>query len=212
MTRSTGILLLAFLLTGCPFTVNQLNRLPGSQPLEGPVLINRPGPLPHEASGFEFPEWYDGFQRVTAYQYDTAGLDVSIGYNDRRPDCLIVATVYVYPTPRMSFVGASPDAVASMERRWLDSGFAQAKAEIERHHPTMHSVTIGPTETPTGASSLQGSMLTYREDDQISELRLFVYDHQWFLKYRFTYPETCQKDATARLDALVRKLPWAVAR
>jgi len=192
--------------------VTQMNGRPSSQPVGAPVLINAPGPLRLEPSGFEFPEWYGNFQRVTAYRYDTAGLDVSIGYNDRRPGCLIIATVYVYPTPRMTFVSASPDTVASIERGWLDEGFAQAKAEIERRHPTMHSAVIGPSETPVGSSSLQGSSLIYREGDDVSELRLFVYERRWFLKYRFAYPETCRNDATRRLDALVRQLPWAVGR
>ena len=144
--RSIVLVIIAFGLTACPFTVNQLNRLPASQPLAQPVLFNRPGPLLHEASGFEFPDWYDNFQRVTAYRYDTGGLDVGIGYNDRRPDCLIAATFYVYPTPRMSFVGASADPVASMERGWLNNEFARAKAGIEHHHPAMQSPVIGPAE------------------------------------------------------------------
>ena len=210
--RSIVLVIIAFGLTACPFTVNQLNRLPASQPLAQPVLFNRPGPLLHEASGFEFPDWYDNFQRVTAYRYDTGGLDVGIGYNDRRPDCLIAATFYVYPTPRMSFVGASPDAVASMERGWLNNEFARAKAGIEHHHPAMQSPVVGPAATPSGSSVLQGSSLTFREAGSVSELRLFVYGHQWFLKYRFSYPESCQPEASSRLEAMIPRLPWAAAQ
>ena len=77
--RLVVLVIIAFGLTACPFTVNQLNRLPVTQPLAQPVLFNRPSPLLHEASGFEFPNWYDNFQRVTAYRYDTGGLDVGIG-------------------------------------------------------------------------------------------------------------------------------------
>jgi hypothetical protein len=111
MMRIAITLGLMLVLTGCPFTVNQLNRLPASQTYTRPALFNRPGSLLHEPSGFTFPDGYDDFQRVTAYGYDTAGLDVSIGYNDRRPDCVIAATYYVYPTPRMGFIGASPGVV-----------------------------------------------------------------------------------------------------
>ena len=154
--RSIVLVIIAFGLTACPFTVNQLNRLPATQPLAQPVLFNRPGPLLHEASGFEFPDWYDNFQRVTAYRYDTGGLDVGIGYNDRRPDCFIAATFYVYPAPRMSFVGASPSAVASMERGWLNNEFARAKAGIEHHHPAMQSPVVGPA-AQIGAGRTSGA-------------------------------------------------------
>jgi hypothetical protein len=199
-------------LAGCPFTVNQLNRLPATEPLAQPASFNRPGPLLHEPSGFEFPEWYAHFQRVTAYRYDSAGLHIGIGYNDRRPECLIVATFYVYPTPRMSFVGASPDVVSSIERGWLDQEFGRSKRDIEQHHPAMESVHETPVVTPAGGSALHGSSLTFREAASVSELRLFVYGHQWFLKYRFTYPEACEGESRQRLDAMIQELPWAAAR
>lgn len=210
--RSIVLLVVALGLTGCPFTGNQFNRLPAAQPLRQPVLFNRPGRLLHEASGFEFPERYDNFQRVTAYRYDTAGLDVGIGYNDRRPDCLIAATFYVYPTPRMSFVGVPPDVVSSMERGWLNNEFIRARAEIEYHHPAMDSPVLGPATTPIGSSVLHGSSLTFHEGGTVSELRLFVYGHQWFLKYRFSYPESCQAAASSRLEAMIPRLPWAAAQ
>ncbi len=210
--RMVLILGLSLGLLGCPFTVNQLNRLPESQPLRQPVLFNQPGPLRHEASGLVFPEWYDNFQRVTAYCYDTAGLHVGIGYNDHKPDCVIAATFYLYPTPRTSFVGASPDAVSSVERGWLDQEFARSKAEIERYHPGMESPVVGASTTPVAGTVLHGPSLTYHEAGNVSDLRLFVYRHQWFLKYRFTYPESCDADAKSELQALMPRLPWALAQ
>ncbi len=209
-TMMRVVFLLAFVngLTSCPFTVNHLNRLPGSEPLAEPVLFNQPGPLFHEATGFYFPEWYDNFQRVTAFRYDTAGQHVSIGYNDRRPDCLIVATFSVYPTPKMTFVGVRPQAVSSMEQSWLDDELERVKAEIEHHHPAMHSAVVGPAATPS-SPALDGVSLSYREAEAASEMHLFVYDHQWFLKYRFTYPQSCKEAASARIEAILSQLPWA---
>jgi len=198
-------------LAGCSSTVNQLNDLPASQPLPQPVSFNQPGPLLHEASGLTFAESYGGFQRVSAYRYDTAGLDVGVGYDDHQPNCLIAATFYLYPTPRMSFVGAPPDVVASTERGWLERGFARSSDELQRHHAALSSPVVGPVTTPAAGSTLQGKSLTFHEAHDISELRLFVYRHQWFLKYRFTFPEKCQAAATSRLGALVREMPWASA-
>ena len=196
-------LALALAATGCPFTVTQLNRLPPTQPLAAPVSIDGPGPLRHEASGVEFAERYDGFERVAAVRYDTAGLDVSVGYDDRRPDCLIVATVYLYPTPRMSFVGASRDVVAAMESDWLAREYARSKADVQTHHPAMVVIAEEPASTPSG---LAGRSLRFRDGRDVSEMRLFVFAHQWFLKYRITHPETCTSDATERIDALLRRL------
>lgn len=209
--RRAALVALALALCACPFAgVTQLNRLPESEPLPEPELVNRPGPLRHEPTGFEFPERYADFERVTAYRYDSAGLDFSVGYNDPRPDCVVAATLYVYPAPRMSFVGASPQLVASMEERWLASEFARSKAEIERAHPQLQSPLVAVVHTPLLGDRVPSPSFRFREAGSLSELRLQLYDRQWFLKSRFTYPESCRSDAEDRIDALMRELPWAV--
>jgi hypothetical protein len=205
--------IMALLLSGCPLGgVSQINRIPESQALREPELFNRPGVLTHEPSGFAFPEWYANFQRVTAYRYDTAGLNVGIGYNDRRPTCLIVATFYIYPAPRMTFVGASPSVVASLQESWLRDEFARSKAEIEAAHPNLREPSVQPSVTPVSDLLVQGPSFAFAESDHLSELRLFLYNRQWFVKYRFTYPESCRTEALARLGALDRELPWAAAQ
>lgn len=201
--------ILVAVLSGCPFSVNKLNRLPASQPLAQPVLFNQPGPLLHAPSGLAFAEAYGSFQRVTAYRYDTAGLDVGIGYNDSKPGCLIVATFYVYPTPRMSFIGASPDVVSSVELGWLQREYARSEAEIEQNHPNMQSRVEGPAATLAQGTILQGRSMIFEENGNMSELRLFVFDHKWFLKYRFTYPKSCEMEASKSVEGLVSRLPWA---
>jgi hypothetical protein len=59
---------------------------------------------------------------------------------------------------------------------------------------------------------VQGPSFTFAESDQLSELRLFLYNRQWFIKYRFTYPESCKTEALARLGAFDRELPWVAAQ
>ena len=208
--RMAILLFVVLILAGCPFGgVTQMNRLPEIQLLPEARLINRPGSLRHQPTGFEFAESYATFQRVTAYQYDTAGLDISVGYNDRAPTCLVVATFYVYPTPRMSFIGASPNVVASLQERWLLTEFARSKAEIEATHPAAHSPAVSPSTAPIRGDRARGASLRFSEGDTLSELRLFIYDRQWFLKYRFTYPTSCESEARGRIDSLLEKLPWA---
>jgi hypothetical protein len=198
-------------LSGCPLSVYDVNRLPPSQPLGEPVLFNAPGPLRHDPSGLTFPESYGQFQRVTAYRYDTAGLDVSVGYNDREADCLIVATFHVYPTPRMTFIGASPATVNSIEGGWLQREYLRSKADLQQHHPRMETQSESGATTPARGTVLGGISLVFKDDTDISEIRLFVYDHKWFLKYRLSYPESCRAQAQDRIRELVERLPWTTA-
>jgi hypothetical protein len=115
----------------------------------------------------------------------------------------------VYPTPRMSFIGASPDVVSSLEQGWIDEEFDRSKTEIERFHPTMRSPVVRSVSTPAPGAFLRGSSFSFRESGNVSELRLFIHDRQWFLKYRFTYPESCKSEASSRIEAMVSQLPWA---
>jgi hypothetical protein len=200
------------LLSGCPPAVTRVNRVPGSEPVPSPVSIDRSGPIRHEASGLEFAEGYGDFRRVSAFGYDGAGLDMSVGYDARALGCRVVATVYVYPTPRMSYVGAAPEVVASAEQQWLEHEFAGCKAAALRSvRADAGTVLENPVTTPAVDAPLRGmSLRFFPTGDLTSELRLFVYAHQWFLKYRITYPTACDAQAQRQIGELVRRLPWAV--
>jgi hypothetical protein len=113
-----------------------------------------------------------------------------------------------FPEPA-SFIGASPDVVRSIEGGWLERKYALSKAEIQQHHARMQTATEGAAITPAHGAALQGRSMAFKEDKEISELRLFVFDHKWFLKYRLTYPESCQVDARQRIEELTSRLPWA---
>ncbi|HZP43385.1 MAG TPA: hypothetical protein VFD84_17995 [Candidatus Binatia bacterium] len=197
-------------LAGCPGTVTRLDRLPKTTPLAAPVSIDAPGPLVHEATGFAFAEAYGRFRRVQALRYDTAGLHVGVGYDARRPGCAVVATFFLRPAPRMAFVAAAPEVVASVERGWLAEELARATAEIRAQH-----AVESPRETPAAAAPrgalLDGPSFVFEEGRTVSELRLQLYDHRWIVKSRFTYPASCAEEARRRLDALVPALPWEAA-
>jgi hypothetical protein len=165
-----------FILSGIYDTVQSLPST-DSEPLGRPVSVKISGPLIHEPSGFEFPESYDSFSRSLILRYDTAGLDMSVHYNDKWDGCKLATTFYVYPTPRTSGMG--------------------------------ESLTTGTTTTPTADGNLNGRLLTFREAGKFSEQRVFVYKTIWFLKYRFTYPESCRTEAASRIESLLSQLPWA---
>jgi hypothetical protein len=182
-------------LTGCPMT--QVNRLPGSSPLPRPAAISVAGDFRHTPSGYVFPVLVDAFQRVNLFRYDTAGLDVSAGYNSALPGCLIVLTIYVYPTPRMTFIGADPDAVRSLEARWLDGAYNEAKHEIARAHPD----AALESEDARMQGGVPGKKAIYSIGDKQSELYLFVIGHAWFLEYRHSYPKECAPQARQAIEA-----------
>ncbi len=84
---------------------NQLAVLPvllmlcGCPALRQPEPIHAKGPYVHEPSGMIFPETVGSFRRDRVLRYDTAGRNVSAGYNLDRLGSAIAATVYVYPAP-----------------------------------------------------------------------------------------------------------------
>jgi hypothetical protein len=212
----TGRLVVCFvslvLLAGCPPTITKVSGVPPTESVPTPVSIDRSGPVRHEASGLAFAEGYGEFRRVSAYRYDAAGLDMSVGYDARSPGCRVVTTFYVYPTPRMTLIGAAPDVVASTEQQWLEREYAGVKAVIGSGRGVTGGALENPVATPAAGAPLRGkSLRLFMTGDLTSELRLFVYDHQWFLKYRFTYPTACEAQAHPQIGELLRALPWAVA-
>jgi hypothetical protein len=176
-------------LSGCPVT--QVNRIPESSPLMHPTAITAVGSFTHTPSGYLFPIQVGAFQRVDLLQYDSAGLDISAGYNDVLPGCLVALTIYIYPTPRMTFIGADPDVVRSLEERWLEGAYTGAKREISRAHPDAVLVS----EDAKAQDGIAGKKAVYSIGETESELYEFVVHHSWFLKYRATYPSQCSAQA-----------------
>jgi hypothetical protein len=206
--RLTFVASFWFILCGISDTV-QSPLSTDSEPLGRPVPMKISGPLIHEPSGFEFPESYDSFSRTLVLRYDTAGLDMSVHYNDKWADCKLATTFYVYPTPRMSSIGAPPDMTTSVQEGWLEEQIQSSKYAIKYYHPSLQSLTTGTTTTPTTDGNLNGRLLTFQEAGKFSEQRVFVYKTVWFIKYRFTYPESCRTEATSRIESLISQLPWA---
>jgi len=202
--RACSLLACAVVLAACS-SAARVAPLPSSPLLGKPVSFNKPGPLQHAATGFEFAESYGAFKRVSARRYDAAGLNVGVGYDDRQPDCTIVTLFYVYPTPESA---SAPVSTESSEQSWLDDEFSTARRYVQYNNPGMLLPELSMTSTPTADGSLPGMQLAFRDASSFSELRLFVYSKRWFLKYRFTYPETCETEASRRIAALIAQMPW----
>ncbi len=183
--RILSALALLLLLAGCP--VYQMNRLPDSTSLRQPLTLSVDGEFTHAPSRYRFPAEVAPFKRVALRQYDSAGLDVSAGYNARPFGCLIAITIYVYPAPRESFAGADPALVRESDARRLQAGYERGKQEITSVHP---GASLRLEDLPV-QDGVTGMKAIYQFDDRDSELLVFIVDHTWYLKYRITYPTAC---------------------
>ncbi|MGI8738704.1 MAG: hypothetical protein ACR2KU_03355, partial [Gammaproteobacteria bacterium] len=205
MNQTRNVLLLTFsvsLLAACP--IYHVNTLPQSSQLDQPTEISVDGVFVHKPSGFVFPERVNTFERLDVARFDSAGLDVGINYNRTVSACPIAATIYVYPTPRMQFIGADPEVAASIESDWLANGYAAAEIDVERTHPGIRNVS----EDPIGNSKWPGRRGIFKFGDLTPELLLFVVDRAWYLKYRHTYPTACRREA----ENLLKKFHGSLSR
>ncbi len=186
------------LLQGC---VSQINRLPNSGPLPQPLPISSSTDFTHLPSHYTFPLTVAGFNRVSLLQYDTKGLDISAGYNDSEPGCPIAMTIYVSPTPRMSFIGADPEVVRSMESSWLNAAYNHWKQEIMQGHPR----AVLQSEDERTQDGMPAKKAVYAIEDSESDLFVFVVDRTWFLTYRQTYPASCSTRARSVIQDFFSK-------
>lgn len=189
------LLWVALLLSGCP--VYQVNTVPSTARLPGPETIVESGDYSHSPSGYKFPIAVGGFERVNISRYDSAGLNVGVGYNGGTQECKVALTIYVYPAPKMSFIGAAPEVVQSLEQQWLGSAYQAAKHDIESGHPG----AVLKLEDSKVQNSLPGRKAVYQIDNTESVLYVFLVDRTWFLKYRITYQDQCSGPASTALDS-----------
>jgi hypothetical protein len=190
---------------GCP--VYHLNRLPSTTSLAQPIAETVAGDFVH-ASGIRFAQAYEDFVRVSVTRYDTAGLDYGVGYNRPGPQCPAVATFYVHPAPRMHHLGAEPASVRSLEASWLAEALRASRTELENHHPTARLRHEGPCQPSPRRTEPRGLCAVYDEGSAVAEVQLFLHAHDWFVKYRFTFPRECEAAATRSLERLTANLDW----
>lgn len=207
-------LLVAAMFAGCPVTSIPPSQ-PPFQPLSQPVVETVVGNYTHAASNMTFPTELAGFSRVQIVRYDSAGLDVGVGYNLAEPTCGAAVTVYVSPAPRHAYVMADPAVVESTQANYLGQYFAATKAEIPKYHQGARVLSEGPEllRNPVNRSGLKAifaftDTFAFVRQPVQSELHVFMMDRAWFVKYRATYPDACAANASQRVLALMASLTW----
>lgn len=184
--------------------------------LERPEAFQADGPYIHGASGMTFPTAVGDFKRGRLFRYDTAGLDVSAGYNWLGPAGPIVATVYVYPAGPSAAEGGAPPAAA--RARWCADEFAARQHEIVAVHPDAKLIQERDILLARGDAPFPGKAASYRFEAMFagrrrpvrSELDIFCHvAGRWAFEYRFTFPDS--PAAADLIETFMRDLPWTIA-
>jgi hypothetical protein len=193
--------------------------LTGCQPAasQSPLQITRSSEAyVHRASGMVFPSSVGEFRKISSDRFDAEGLDVSAGYDLAAPGLEIVATVYVYPAPRLVSIGSPPAVIESARETLCRQEYANRKQEVFDFHPGARLVREASAAPPQGGP-LPGAMAAFSFDDTLagerralgSELYVFCYaGDRWAFEYRFTYPE--EQDAGPTIRAFMTALRWPV--
>ena len=129
-------------------------------------------------------------------QYDKEGLNVSAGYNDSLPECLIALTIYVYPTPHMTFIGASPNVVRSLERDGSKVVTPQRNKRLPGLTPA-RSLRVRMQKRRMECPGRKLSMQLARTNRNCT----FLSSGTPGLKYRATYPRHCAGQAQTAMHS-----------
>jgi hypothetical protein len=158
--------------------------------------------LLHVPSGVIYPSKVALFNRVDKPRYyDSTGLDVSLRYV---LDALILADVYVYPS--------------GVTRGDLKREIARQDSDIRRLNKNVRVVSDGGIQTTLAGRTLTGKRRVYdlvRTNGLFgggqarcgSQLIIFR-DGQWFIAYRFSYPQQRSDIAAQHIDSFVNQWHW----
>ncbi len=200
------------MLSGCPPSTTRMPA-PRSEPLENSIEISVDGDFYHSPSEMIFPEHVEGFSRVEITQYDKEGYDVSVGYNAYGLMYNLIATIYIYPGPEMTYLGAAPETVRSLESSDLSNEIERNVKFIEEQHPDWSLYYEGDSKINSSYPSRMASFEYQQETltgpvKVISTVHIFLVDYRWFVKFRFTYPAASAEQYTPKVFNLVRSLTW----
>ena len=166
------------------------------------TLLSKPLPIVTETSfvhaetGVSFSPVIDGFRRGPILQYDQEGRDISVGYDFTDGRDIIVATVYVYPAPKLVSIGSPANVVAEARWRLIEGHFQRVKHGVVRVHPDAVLKSEEPAYLNFNGKRLTGLLARYEYEDVLagvrspvtSEMYLFQWN-EWFIKFRNTYTQ-----------------------
>ncbi|WP_417431835.1 hypothetical protein [Kiloniella sp.] len=195
-----SFLLLLITLFGCQ---KHQTALPENPTSNRPVEIQTSETYLHPESTFRLPATVESFQRVSLTRFDKQGLDVGAGYKLQNDPCNLTVTIYLYPTPSMQLIGTDQDVINSIEASWLEQEYSTVKKQILYGYSGAQVIT----EQPTVDNGYTGHQGIFQFQNTKSVLKLYVVDHRWFVKHRYSYPSNCANKAEAALQTLENNIP-----
>ena len=202
------------LLAGCP-SAPQIKKEPVFKQLPEDTIE-------HGASGMQFPASIGEFTRVKMLRYNDGGTDVSGGYNlyaANGRDCLVAATIYVYPAPRLRSFGSPQNVVDAARNTLFQNTYQKAKNEIIQYHPGAKVLSETPSQPPNQSAQTTGihAQFSYMEDFAGKvcpvESHLYLYGYvndYWLVKYRISLPEDTSNEARQKLDEFLKSIKWTI--
>ncbi len=186
-----------------------------NEPEGQPGVVEVEGTYVHKGSKIEFPTSVGLYERTGVNQYDTAGKDVSAGYNLYSPLAPIAITVYVYPAPGVLSIGSPPNVVAAAKDLVLRDHFEAVKQEITKVHPIAQLISEENVPIQQSGATYQGIKAAFQFTEVVTERSIdltslvFLYDYDdWYIKYRVTYPTLAKANSEPEVEQFVRQFVW----
>ena len=192
---------------------------PAAGQVQRPTVIRPSGVYVQAPTGMRYPESVGDFQRADIVRYKEDGTDESAGYNRVVPLKEIVATVYVFPSPRLRSFGSPRYVIEDARNRLCADQFHAIKNEVTSAHPDAVLLREGTTSLEQGNVKHQGHMAAYRLTNPRfsgrsnvalhSDVYVFCYaGGKWTVEYRIDYP--IEYDASAEIADFMRDLVWTI--
>jgi hypothetical protein len=113
----------------------------------------------------------------------------------------------------MTYLGAAPKTVRSLESSYLSNEIERNVQVIEEQHPDWTLYYEGESKLK---SSYPSRMASFEYQQEIltvpikvfSTVHIFLVDHRWFVKFRFTYPAASAEKYMPKVFNLVKSLTW----
>lgn len=168
-----------------------------------------------------FPVSIGEFRRIEIARYKPDGTDESAGYNYAKPMNEIVATVYVFPSLKVTDLGSPAGTVKQARDMSCQRQFQTVEEEVKRAYPNAIPIEESAVTLVQADASYSGykasydlpNMRAYGRPDVTSRSEAYVFCYaggKWTVEYRIDHPSAF--DAGPLIADFMRDLTWTIPR
>jgi hypothetical protein len=132
----------------------------------------------------------------------------------------ITATMYVFPSPRVTSIGSPQNVIAEARALVCQAQFKAIEREVTTAHPDAALTADGPFTLAQGQAAYDGFKASYdlinarffERQNVASKSDAYVFcfaGGKWTVEYRFDYPRDF--DAASLIADFMRDLAWTIA-